>query len=111
MVCCSIRFPEELNGVGCYGANILRVLAGSGYSLHWFPARGAQHGMYAQVTGTQTTAMIVASPAPETQPMSEEGKHRQLTAAKGGALKSDMKCGCLYGDTAKRWEMVVKTNK
>jgi hypothetical protein len=30
-----LRFPEELNGPGCYGMHALRVLAGSGYSLQW----------------------------------------------------------------------------
>jgi hypothetical protein len=29
------RFPEELNGVGCFEALFLRVLAGSGYKLTW----------------------------------------------------------------------------
>lgn len=29
------RFPEELNGVGCHGAFLLRVLSGSGYKLFW----------------------------------------------------------------------------
>ena len=30
-----VRFPEEMNGPGCYGTTILRVLAGSGYELVW----------------------------------------------------------------------------
>jgi hypothetical protein len=31
----TFSFPEELNGLGCYGTIILRVLAGSGYTLYW----------------------------------------------------------------------------
>jgi hypothetical protein len=30
-----IRFPEEMNGPGCFGTAILRILAGSGYMLRW----------------------------------------------------------------------------
>lgn len=30
-----IRFPEELNGPGCFGTVLLRILNGSGYSLKW----------------------------------------------------------------------------
>ena len=32
------RFPEELNGPGCFGSSIVRILAGSGYSLFWAQA-------------------------------------------------------------------------
>ena len=31
----SKRFPEELSGPGCFGSSIIRILAGSGYSLFW----------------------------------------------------------------------------
>ena len=30
-----VRFPEEMNGPGCFGSTILRILAGSGYELQW----------------------------------------------------------------------------
>lgn len=30
-----IRLPEELNGPGCFGTVIFRILNGSGYSLKW----------------------------------------------------------------------------
>lgn len=125
-----VRFPEELNGVGCFGANILRVLAGSGYSLHWYPASGAAQGMYAQVTVSQTTSVLpmapVTAPLPPPAPMNIThpvdkrlfssigtdaiGNTRRKVSARVG-VKSSARCGCLYGDTTKRWEMIVKTNK
>ena len=127
----SNRFPEELNGAGCYGANILRVLAGSGYSLHWFPGGGGATGMYAQVTADQTTAvpastsqipsaLAPSAPVPledAAQPAEpvEPGEHRRLAAARpvGDATVPviSKRCGCLYGDKAKRTEMIGKTNK
>ena len=30
-----VRFPEEMNGKGCYGAVYMQSLTGAGYSLHW----------------------------------------------------------------------------
>ena len=42
-----LRLPEELNGIGCYGASVLRILAGSGHSLHW--AAGIETGVFAEV--------------------------------------------------------------
>jgi hypothetical protein len=30
-----VRFPEELNGPGCFGTVFLWILNGSGYSLKW----------------------------------------------------------------------------
>ena len=30
-----VRFPEELNGRGCYGTSFFRILAGAGYELLW----------------------------------------------------------------------------
>lgn len=37
------RFPEELNGVGCYDLSIVRVLAGAGYSPQWPPRDKTVH--------------------------------------------------------------------
>lgn len=30
-----VRFPEELDGVGCYGSVLFSLLVGSGYNLQW----------------------------------------------------------------------------
>lgn len=30
-----VRFPEEMNGKGCFGAVLMQALTGAGYSLHW----------------------------------------------------------------------------
>lgn len=84
--------------MGCYGANILRVLAGSGFSLHWYPGGGGgggASGMHAQATSAQSTVKITGSPA-------------NTSARSSPPLP---KCGCLYGDAAARQEMVVKMNK
>jgi hypothetical protein len=42
----------ELNGVGCLGAFILRILAGSGYVLHW------QNATYAQAEDPSTLTTV-----------------------------------------------------
>ena len=30
-----VRLPEEWNGEGCYGSAVVRILAGSGYTVRW----------------------------------------------------------------------------
>lgn len=51
------RFPEELNGVGCYGASFLRGLAGAGYVLQW-PLNNTVH---ARVTAHASSGRVDSS--------------------------------------------------
>lgn len=32
-----VRLPEEMNGPGCFGSALLRIMAGAGYTLEWAP--------------------------------------------------------------------------
>lgn len=38
-----VRFPEELNGRGCYGTSFFRILAGAGYELLWSSSNAFIH--------------------------------------------------------------------
>ena len=38
-----VRLPEEANGEGCFGSLLLRVLAGSGFSLRWSDTHAVVH--------------------------------------------------------------------
>jgi len=79
-----VRFPEELNGVGCLGASILRILAGSGYVLHWQNAT-----MYAQAGDPST-----------------------LTTVRGTSSSTvSTHCHCLSGTSTSLSEFASRTNR
>ena len=44
------RFPEELNGLGCFGGSYLQILSGSGYALHWPNSYRNEHDEKAENT-------------------------------------------------------------
>ena len=46
-----VRLPEEMNGPGCFGSVILRVLAGAGHVLRW------PSDVYAEVEAVEEEAM------------------------------------------------------
>ncbi len=52
-------FPEELNGVGCYGSSFVRVLAGAGYAVRW---PSGDNFVFADVSRTPlSTSLSLAS--------------------------------------------------
>lgn len=100
---CDCRFPEELNGVGCHGAFLLRALAGSGFKPIWSVSKSSALVARASLSertgsGSATPLISAASSTGSTDQMQQRGSAEQ--------------CKCFEGiDAGKRHEMVTMTNR
>jgi hypothetical protein len=79
-----VRFPEELNGKGCFDSFILRILAGSGYALKW----ASDYGVYSG-NGDDVKEMEKQSGTGEQRRLSmAHGSHHRHSHFKPGAKRT-----------------------
>ena len=56
-----VRFPEEYNGVGCYGSAVLSVLKSAGYMVRWVKGGGEHDDLFARSTSDSFSARLPGS--------------------------------------------------
>ena len=57
-----VRLPEEWSGEGCYGSAVVRILAGSGYTVRW----AGFHALVEASTSTSSSSMGSSASGSET---------------------------------------------
>jgi hypothetical protein len=99
---CATRFPEELNGVGCFEALALRALAGSGYKLTW-----AADGSTALVADMRPGGSARGAATLRGVPGNSFG-----AGVRGGQMEYADRCGCASQARAEKLsDMVSKINR